>query len=159
MPTRPRRWAPATAVFAAAAIVVILFAVYPGRGGAPAVLVAGPALAFEVQAASHAHRGSDSSVGDTLIVRGVIDGPGELRVYDETGVEQAHCTVSAADCSVEPSGTRTKLRLTMLLRVPGTLSAVLFAAPLGGPSRGLDADVEAARRAGIALIPKDILVR
>jgi hypothetical protein len=159
MPTRPRRWALATAVFAAAAIVVILFAVYRGRGGAPAVLVAGSPLAFEVQPAGHAHRGSDPSVGDTLIVRGEVEGTGELRVYDETGVEQAHCTVPAADCSVERQGTRTTLRLTMVLRAPGTLSAVLFAAPLRGPSSGLDADVEAARRAGIALTPKDIVIR
>ena len=158
MRTRSRRWAVATAVFAAA-VGVILLAVYRHSGGARAVLAAGPALDFEVESASRVrHRGSDPSVGDTLIVRGVVEGPGELRVYDDTGVERARCTVPAPDCRVERSGTSTTLRLTVLLRTPGTLSAVLFAAPLGGPLRGLDADVEAARRAGIALISKDRVV-
>jgi hypothetical protein len=130
--------------------------VYRNRGGGPDGRT--PTLAFEVEPANRPHRGSDPSVGDNMIVRGVVEGPGELRVYDDTGVEQARCTVPAADCSVDRSGTRTTLRLTMRPRVPGALHAVLFAAPLDGPSQGLDADVEAAGRAGITLTSRDVPV-
>lgn len=146
--TGPRRWAAATAGFAMAAAVVIVFVVYRDRGS-----TAVPALAFEVEAGNSRHRGSDPSIGDKLIFRGVVEGPGELRVYNRTGVEQARCTVSTPVCTIDRSGHRTTLRLTMQLRAPGALCAVLFAAPLGGSSGGIDADVAEAMRAGIAVIP------
>ncbi len=144
--TRPRsrRWAIAAAGVAIAASVAILLVVYRYRGGATV-----PTLAFEVEPGSRPHRGADPSVGDTLIVRGVVEGPGELRIYDATGVEQARCTAPSPGCTVDRSGKRTTLRITMPLRAPGALRAVLFAAPLGEASGGLDADLEAARRAGI----------
>ena len=155
--TRQRRWAAATASFAIAAAVAILLAVYLDRGGR-----GGPAaeslVAFEVQPANRSHRSADPSAGDTLIVRGVVEGLGELRVYDAAGAELARCIGPAPDCTVDRSGTRTTLRLTMVLRLSGALHAVLFAAPLGGPSGGLDADVEAAGRAGIAVTPRGLEV-
>lgn len=154
--TRPRRWAAAAAIFAVAAGVAIVLAVYRDGGG-PDGLVAQPTIAFEVEPADRPHRSADPSIGDTLIVRAVVEGPGELRIYDAAGVERARCTVPAPDCSIDRSGQRTMLRLTMLLRVPGALRAVLFAAPLGGPSGGMDADVEAAVRAAIARTPRDLV--
>jgi hypothetical protein len=157
MRTRPRRWAAATAIFAAAAVVAILLAMYRDRSGAPDGRLAEPTVAFEVAPADRAHRSSDPSVGDTLIVRGGVEGPGELRVYDAAGVEQARCTVPAPDCSVDHSGKRTTLRLTMPLRVPGALRVILLTVPLGGPSGGLDADVKAAVRAGIAVTPRELV--
>jgi hypothetical protein len=144
--SRSRRWAAAAVSIAIAAGVVIAIAVYRHRG-APAV----PTLAFEIEQAHLPHRTYDTSVGDTLIVRGVVKGQGELRVYGDAGVEHARCTGPAPDCTIDRSGERTALQLTMLLRAPGALRAVLFAAPLEEASKGLDADLEAARRAGIAM--------
>lgn len=154
--TRRRRWAAATAIFAIAAVMAIVLAVYHDRGGGPGGRVAEPTLAFEVEPADRAHRSSDPSVGDTLIVRGVVEGPGELRVYDAAGAEQARCAVPAPDCTVDRSGTGTTLRLTMRLRVPGVLHAVLLTSPLGGPSGGMDADVRAAGRAGMAVTAREL---
>ena len=139
--------------------MVILLAVYHYRGAGSDVRVAGPTVAFEVEPGNRPHRGSDPSVGDKLIVRGVVEGQGELRVYDDTGVEQARCTVPAPDCRVDRAGPRTTLRLTVMLRVRGAVRAILFAAPLDGPSQGLDADVEAAGRAGIPLTSRDVAVQ
>jgi len=144
--SRSRRWGVAIASVAIAAGVAVALAVYRHRG-APAV----PTLAFQVELASRPHRTSDTSVGDTLIVRGVVKGQGELRVYGDAGVEDARCRGPAPGCTIDRSGERTALQLTMLLRAPGALRAVLFAAPLGEASRGLDGDLEAARRAGIAM--------
>ena len=146
MSSRSRRWSAVIASVAIAAGVAIALAVYRYRG-APAV----PTLAFEVELARRPHRTPDTSVGDTLIVRGVVKGQGELRVYGAAGVEDARCTGPAPGCAVDRSGERTELQLTMLLHVPGAVRAVLFAAPLGEASRGLDADLEAARHAGIAI--------
>jgi hypothetical protein len=142
---RRRRWATAMVIFAAAAIVAIVFAVFRDRGpGAPSI-------AFEVEPSERAHLSTDASVGDTLIVRAVVEGPGELRIYDAAGMEQAHCPEPAADCTVDTSGTHTTLRLRLRLRLPGTLRTILFPAPLGGPSGGMDADIRAAMRAGMAV--------
>jgi len=150
---RSRRWGVTIASVATAAGVVILLAVYRHRG-APVV----PTLAFEVQSGSRLQRGAAASVGDTLIVRGVVEGSGELRIYDAAGAEQARCTAPAPGCTVERADKRTTLQLTMPLRAPGALRAVLFAAPLGGPPRGIDLDLEAAIRAGIARTPRDLEV-
>jgi hypothetical protein len=157
MNARPRRWVVATAIVAMAASAAILLAVYRDSGRRAREPVTGPVLAFDVEPANRPHRSSDPSVGDTLIVRGGVEGPGELRVYDAAGVEQARCRVPAPDCTVERSGQRTTLRLTVPLRVPGALRALLFAAPLGGASGGIDADVEAAMRAGISVTPGDLV--
>jgi hypothetical protein len=151
-----RRWAAAMAIFAVAAVVVIVLAVSRDRG--PGVGGAAPTLAFEVQPVARAHRGTDASAGDTAIARGVVDGPGELRVYDAAGIEQARCAAPAPDCTVDRSGTRTTLRLTMPLQVPGTLRAILLPAPLGGPSNGMDADIGAAVRAGMAVTSRELEV-
>jgi len=150
---RSRRWGVTIASVATAAGVVILLAVYRHRG-APVV----PTLAFEVQSGSRLQRGAAASVGDTLIVRGVVEGSGELRIYDAAGAEQARCTAPAPGCTVERADKRTTLQLTMPLRATGALHAVLFAAPLGGPPRGIDLDLEAAIRAGIARTPRDLEV-
>jgi hypothetical protein len=143
-------------VFAIAAGVAIVLAM--SRRGDVGPM---PSLAFEVEPGGRHHRTGDPSVGDTLIVRAVVDGPGELRVYGTVGatagVELARCGAAAPDCTIERSGPRTTLRLTLPLRAPGELHAVLFAAPLVGPSGGIDADVGAATRAGIAVTPLEPL--
>lgn len=157
MRTRLRRRAAVTAAFAMAAVAVILVTVSYDSGRGSDGTMAAPLVTYEVMAAGSRMRGADPSVGDTLIVRAEIEGPGELRVYDKAGTEQAHCAALAPDCAVEVSGTRTTLRLTMQLRVMGMLHAILFTAPLGRPSGGIDADIEAAMRAGIGRIPRDLV--
>jgi hypothetical protein len=141
-----RRWAAATAgiaMVAAAASVVM----WP-RTPALAVLV------FEDGPTDQVNRGP----GDKRGVRGELDGPGELRVYDAAGVEQARCSETGPDCSIDRSGKRTTLRLTISPRGPGLLHAVLFTSPLGS-SGGWARDLEAAERAGIAVITRDLQVR
>lgn len=156
--TRPRsrRWMASAAVFAMAAVVTVTLVVYrySGRGARPATE---PLLAFEVEPANRPHRGSDPSIGDKLIVRGELDGAGELRVYDDTGAELVRCTVPTPDCSVGRSGNRTTLQLTMVLRAPGALRAILFFAPLGGPPGSINGDLEAATRARIAFTHHDLV--
>jgi hypothetical protein len=121
-------------------------------------------VAFALVPGERLHRGDDPSVGDTLIFRGVAAGAGELRVYSAKGVEQARCTVAAPGCAVERDGGRTTLRLTLRLREPGTLRAVMFETPLAtsgsagragragraGPAGEIDADLGVAADAGIA---------
>ena len=152
---KSRRRAAITAVLAiaAAAVVALLVAVYRHRDNA-----AVPMLAFEIEPARQPHRGAEPSVGDTLLVHAVIEGPGELRIYNDAGVEQARCVTPAPGCTVERSGRRTTLRLTMQLRAPGALRAVLFAGPVVGSPGGIDADLEAAVRAGIAVTPRDLVI-
>jgi len=84
-------------------------------------------------------------------VKAELDGDGELRVYDDDGVEQARCTVAAPRCTVDRAGTHTRLRLAMPLHLIATLHVVLFYPPLLGPSHGRGSDVEAASHAGIAV--------
>jgi hypothetical protein len=97
--------------------------------------------------------------GGKAAVRGAIDGPGELRVYDADDVELARCSVTGPDCTVERSGKRTELRLEVALRVAGPLHLVLFSAPIPGPSGGRAGDLEAANRAGILVKPLEKVVR
>jgi len=150
--SRSRRWAAAAVSIGIAAVVAILLALHRDRGGATV-----PTIAFEVQSGSRLYRGAERRVGDTLIVRGVIEGPGELRIYDAAGVEQARCSAPTPGCTVDRADQRTTIQLTMPLRALGALRAVLFAAPLGEASRGLDGDLEAARRAGIARTARDLV--
>ena len=154
--SRSRRWMASAAVFAMAAVVTVTLVVYrySGRGVRPATE---PLLAFEVEPANRPHRGHDPSIGDKLVVRGELAGAGELRVYDDTGAELVRCTVPTPDCSVERSGNRTTLQLTMVLRAPGALRAILFSAPLGGPPGSINDDSEAATRAGIAFTHHDLV--
>lgn len=142
---RARRRMVAAAVAAAAAALVVV-TVYRGRQDREL-----GSLAIELMPGPRPHRGADPSAGDTLVIRGAVDGPGDLRVYDDAGIEQARCVSPAPDCAIERDGSRTTLRLTVLPTAPGELQAVLFAAPLAGPSRGRDGDVGAATRAGIAI--------
>jgi len=142
------RWVALAAIAPLAAIAAILF-LRPPPGPDP---VAFATLGVEVVHGGDAHRSDDPSVGDRMIVRGAVLGAGELRVYDEDGAERARCSVPAADCVIERHESRTKLQLTMQLRAPGVLRPVLFAAPLTGPSAGLDGDVAAAGRVGISVI-------
>jgi hypothetical protein len=93
--------------------------------------------------------------GDKAVVHGVIEGRGELRVYDAEDVELARCTVTGAGCTVDRSGERTDLRLELPLNVIGPLRVVLLSAPLSGASGGRARDLEAARRAGIMVV-KDL---
>jgi hypothetical protein len=167
-PTTPRRtrakswrWA-APAVFAMAAVVVIVIIVRsPGGGGGPDGLVAmGPVLELEIARTSGVRRGDAqaAAVDDKLKVRAELDGAGELRVYNGADVEVARCAEAAPDCSVVRSGKRTALSLTTPLRSRGQFLILLFSAPLGSPSAGLDADVAAAEAAGIAITRRPVRV-
>lgn len=104
--------------------------------------------------------GADGLIaGGKAVVRGAIDGPGELRVYDADDVELARCTVTGPDCTVVRSGKRTELRLEVPLRIAGPVHLVLLSAPLPGPSGGRAHDLEAANRAGITVKPLETIVR
>ena len=95
-------------------------------------------------------------VGDAMVVRGAVDGDGELRVYDDAGAELVRCAATggapATDCRATHSGSRIALELTTTLRVHGAFHPLLFAPPLPGPSAGLDRDLEAARRANLEVV-------
>ena len=146
------RWA-ALAAVVPLVVLVALFALRPPPP--PNDPVAFATLDVEVLAGRDAHRSTDPSVGDQLVVRGMVHGPGELRVYDSAGAMLARCARAAADCVVERTGSRSNLQLTVPLRAPGALRVVLFAAPLDGPSGGLDADVAAAGRAGVSVTTRE----
>ena len=156
-----RRWIIAASAGAIAAAAAILLVVSRGPAQAPPP-AATPTVAFALVPGERLHRGDEPSVGDTLIFRGVTTGAGELRVYDPAGVEQARCTVVAPGCAVERDGGRTTLRLTLRLREPGALRAVMFETPLAtspGGSGGIDADLGVAARAGIASGFTELVVR
>lgn len=150
---RLRRWGVATVGFAAVAVVAISF--YRDGGERSDGREAEPTLAFEVERAARPHRSSEPSVGDQLVIRAGAAAAGELRVYDAAGLEAARCTVPTPACTVERSDRRATLRLTMPLRAPGTLRAVLFAASVAAPSGRMDLDVEAAARAGIGVTMRE----
>jgi hypothetical protein len=97
--------------------------------------------------------------GERAVVRGVIDGPGELRVYGDDDVELARCTVTGPDCTVDHSGERTEVRLELLLPLAGALHIVLLSTPLAGASGGRASDLAAAYRAGITTKSLDKRVR
>lgn len=155
---RWRRWATAAAGLAAAAAVILVVARHGDHAERPAL-----AIRFDVAPGSHAHRGSDASVGDTLVVRGALartgEHPpaGELRIYDAAGGEQARCVAASPSCTIERNAEETTLRLTMLLRAPGALRAVLFAPPRNTPSEGIDVDIETAQRLGVAVTTQELV--
>jgi hypothetical protein len=144
---RMLRWGSLAAIVPLA----VLVALYAGRLPRQPDPQPFATLSIELVRGAEPHRSEDPSVGDRLIVRGVVEGPGELRVYDESGTERARCVEVAPDCAVGRVGSRSTLELTMLLRARGSLRPVLFAAPLSGQPGGLDADVAAATRAGISV--------
>lgn len=123
------------------------------REGAPGVIAIAPILDVHIEAAgSNLGAKTPAMVGDAMVVRGVVDGAAELRVYDDEGVELARCVAPAQECSVTRSGTRTTFQLTMTLRVRGVFVPLLFAPPLAGPSAGLDLDLRAAGAASLDVI-------
>jgi len=97
--------------------------------------------------------------GGTAVAHGVIDGPGELRVYDANDIELARCTATAPGCIVARTGKRTELRIELVLPATGALHVVLLSAPLPGPSGGRARDLEAADRKAIAVTRLDAMVR
>jgi hypothetical protein len=99
------------------------------------------------------------AAGRKALVRGVIDGPGELRAYGADDVELARCTVTGPSCTVDRSGKGTTLRMELVLPAPGRLHLVLLSAPLAGASRGRADDLAAAARAGITTRSLDKIVR
>jgi hypothetical protein len=129
------------------------------RGGAPGPIATAPILDVYVEAAG-ANLGAKAPamVGDAMVVRGVVDGAGELRVYDDEGLELARCVAAAQECSVTRSGKRTTLQLTMTLRARGAFHPLLFAPPLAGPSAGLDVDLRAAGAASLDVIRGELLI-
>jgi hypothetical protein len=152
-----RSWMVASATCAAAAAMLLAIVGNPfsGRGGDDSA----PALTIDVKQASGARRGVTSddvlSVGDALILRAAAAGSGELRLYDDAGIELARCAEAGAGCVVKRTGERSALELSVPLRVPGVLRPVLFTPPLGGAPAGLDADLAAAARAGTAVVTRE----
>jgi hypothetical protein len=123
------------------------------RAEPPRAIAKAPVLDVHIEVAGARLPGVASAmVGDSMVVRGAVDGAGELRVYDGADAELARCAAPAAECRVTRSGASTALELTTVLRVHGAFHAVLFAPPLPGPSAGLERDLEAARRANLDIM-------
>ena len=127
------------------------------RDAPPGAIARASALEVHIVAAGASLPGmATAMVGDAMVVRGAVDGDGELRVYDDAGAELGRCAATggapAADCRVTHSGSRLALELTTTLRVRGAFRPLLFAPPLPGPSAGLDRDVAAARRASVEVV-------
>jgi hypothetical protein len=121
---------------------------------------ADPELTIVAVATGPTHRAPDVLMaGEMAIVRGVIDGPCELRAYGEDDAELARCSATGPGCTVDRSDKRTTLQLELVLPAPGPLHLILLAAPLRGPSSGRARDLADAERAGIAVTPLDKIVR
>lgn len=145
-------WHVPVGVLAVASAAVVGTALWL-RQGAPGAIAMVPILDVHVEAAgSNLGAKAPAMVGDAMVVRGIVDGEGELRVYDDEGVELARCVTPAQECSVTREGTRTTFQLTMTLRVRGAFLPLLFAPPLAGPSAGLDLDLRAAGAANLDVI-------
>jgi hypothetical protein len=158
LPARPRpwrRWAAAGAVVAAAAAAI---AIYLGtRPGAPR-FGEQLAVAAEVRdgAAKVRGQGAPAKIGDTLVARGESPGPGELRVYGDTGELVAACSDRGGPgCAVERDGDRRRFVLEVPLRARGQVHVVVFGgAQIPASRETLAADIEAAKQAGGTVIPK-----
>lgn len=138
-----------TAVVGAAAgvLAVVVWVRTTGAGEQPT----GPLVTVSVEPGP-LNRSVDRGVGDTLLVRAVLQGKdGELRVYDTAGVEQRSCTAPGPGCSVEREGRRTTLTLRFEVPAKSAFRAILFSPPLATPSAGLDNDVAFALRAGLGM--------
>jgi hypothetical protein len=144
----------AACVAAAAGIVVVVKLATTTPAAAPELTI------VAVATAGAAHRAPEVLVaGETAIVRGAIDGPGELRAYGADDAELGRCSATGPGCTVDRSDERTTLQLELVLPPPGALHLVLLAAPLRGPSGGRARDLADAERAGIAVTPLDKIVR
>lgn len=143
---KPWLLAVGTVVVVAAGGLVLM-----SRGPTGAVAAA-PRIEVEVEpGASNQGAMGTAMIGDTMVARAVLEGPGELRVYDAAGVEVARCAAPAEDCSIVRDGTHTTLRLSLVLRAQGTFQPVVFSPALGGAPAGLDLDGVAARKANVDL--------
>ncbi len=148
---RPRWVIPAAvAAMAAALAIVVITRGWPHNPKRPHL----PLVAITVEAGG-SNRSAQPNVGDTLVVRTLASGGGELRVYDEAGTEQARCGGPGPGCRTEQSRDGITLVLTMPVRKPDSFRVVLLSSALAGPSAGLDADVAAAVRAGITVSTQD----
>jgi hypothetical protein len=144
---RPRWVTPAAAAAMAAVLaIVVITRGWPREPDRPRL----PLVAITVEAGG-SNRSAQPNVGDTLVVRTLAPGGGELRVYDEAGTEQARCGEPGPGCRTEQSRDGITLVLTMPVRKPDSFRVVLLSSSLAGPSAGLDADVAAAVRAGITV--------
>jgi hypothetical protein len=120
-----------------------------------------PELAINALAVGEpAHLGPDELIaGARAVVRGAINGRGELRVYGADDLELTRCTSTGPNCTVEHTGERTELRAEILLPAPGPLHVVLLSAPLPGRSGGRALDLATADSAGITYECLDKMVR
>jgi hypothetical protein len=113
----------------------------------------GPVVTTEIRRGNSPHRsGSGSvSIGDTFVIQVTSDHPSELRVYGDTGEPLARCSEDQG-CTVERDGNVRRFRLELVLRASGNVRAVLFTgASIPEAFQSLDADVETAQRADIAV--------
>ncbi|MBC7975164.1 MAG: hypothetical protein H7138_09280 [Myxococcales bacterium] len=146
--SRRRRWLIPVMAAAAAAMLAIVLAVRESPGPAE------PQIAIVVEPAG-SNRGTQPTVGDTLIVNATVQGAGELRIYDAAGGEQARCAAPGPGCRIEQERGQTTLILTLPIRSAITLRAVLFSPALGTPRSGVDADVVAAARANVTVTTRE----
>ena len=136
-------------VGAAAAAALVWAIVSPGD--APPAIARGPLIRTAIEpAASNLGAMGPVLVGDTLVVSASVDGPGELRVYDDERREAGRCAAATQDCAFGQVGARTQMQLRVRLERRGVYTSLVFAPPLGGPPEGLDLDVARAAKAQIA---------
>lgn len=143
---RRRAWLVGIVGVAAAAMIWVVIAPRD-----PALIAGGPEVRAEVEpAGSNLGAMGPAMVGDTLVVRATVDGPAELRVYDDARREAGRCATTTGDCASAPAGARTEIQLRVRLGGRGVYTTLVFSPPLGGPPEGLDLDVAKAARAQVA---------
>jgi hypothetical protein len=145
---RRRSWL--IGIVGAAAAAALVWAII-SPGDRPPAIARGPLVHHAVEPApSNLGAMGPALVGDTLVVSASVDGPGELRVYDDERREAGRCAAATHDCAFGQVGTRTQMQLRVRLERRGVYTSLVFAPPLGGPSEGLDLDVARAAKAQIA---------
>jgi hypothetical protein len=163
-----RIWATAASLAAAAAVVIVI-ATHGGtssdRASASRESLAAlappfrdspppselPTVIAEIRRGDRPHRSgrNSASIGDTLVLRTDTWHPIELRVYGDAGEPLARCT-ERQGCAVEHDGDHRRFRFELALHAAGDVRTVLFTgAAVPAAFENLDADVEAAQRAGV----------
>jgi hypothetical protein len=114
-----------------------------------APFVGSPLVGVRRAARQHRGEGAALNIGDTLVLEAAAERPIELRVYGDTGEPLARCTETQG-CRVHRVGARRVYHLELEARAPGALRTMAYVGgAMPAPFVSLDADLEAAARAGI----------
>lgn len=160
-PSVPRHWAPhlaatpvrrrlriATRATTALTLVLAVSLVDHGGDGASQADMAAPLVM--VRRGNKLHRGGSASIGDTLVVHMKADRPSELRVYGDAGELLARCA-EPEPCARDRSQRHHWFQLELVLHAPGDVRTVMFAGRAPDTVDNIEADLEAAQRANVAV--------